>query len=175
MIGRLRRRAYPSTGSAGPGAIGGRAGAIAAALVGVARFRHRLGQYPAAGALAEEALTLAPTETPAQADALLMLAMFAVGTELLTEAKGSYRRAADLVSEGDLDGASDLFAVYLTCHQVLRACGDGRAGEVLATARAALLERAALIGDEEMRRSFLENVPHHRALLHELTICPSCR
>lgn len=82
---------------------------------------------------------------------------------------------AYLANQGDLYGSSELFMVYLTCHQVLRACGDGRAGEVLATAQAALLERAALIGDEEMRRSFLENVPHHRALLHALTICPSCR
>jgi hypothetical protein len=38
--------------------------------------------------------------------------------------------------------------VYLTCYQVLRAWGDGRAGEVLTPAQAALLERAAHIGDE---------------------------
>ncbi len=82
---------------------------------------------------------------------------------------------AHLAGEGDLYGSSEAFLVYLTCYQVLRACGDGRAGEVLATAQAALIERAARIGDEEMRHSFLEDVPHHRAIMDELAICPSCR
>lgn len=74
---------------------------------------------------------------------------------------------AYLAGEGGLYGSSEAFAVYLTCYQVLQECGDERAGEVLATAQAALLERAARIGDEKMRRSFLEKVPHHRAIMHE--------
>jgi len=73
--------------------------ATASALVAVARFRHRLGQYLATRALAEEALALAPPETPAQADALLMLAMCAAETEFLVEAEGYYRRAIDLARE----------------------------------------------------------------------------
>ena len=73
-----------------------------------------------------------------------------------------------LAGEGGLYGSSETFAVYQTCYQVLWACGDRRAGEVLATAQATLIERAARIGDEEMRRSFLEKVPHHRAIMHEV-------
>jgi DNA-binding SARP family transcriptional activator len=77
----------------------GEPGGIAVALSGVARYRHRLGQYAAARALAEEALAIAPPETPAQANALLMLAMCTAETELLAEAEGYYLRAIDLARE----------------------------------------------------------------------------
>ncbi len=98
-----------------------------------------------------------------------------VGLARVTLAQGQPAEALALVEEvlaylaggGDLYGSSELFMVYLTCYQVLRACGDSRAAEILLTAQAALLERAARIGDEEMRRSFLENVPHHRAIMQE--------
>ncbi|MBN1180201.1 MAG: tetratricopeptide repeat protein [Anaerolineae bacterium] len=77
----------------------GEPGAVAAALVAVARFRFRMGQYSAARALAEEALALAASEAPARADALLMLGMCAAETESLAEAEDYYRRAADLARE----------------------------------------------------------------------------
>jgi predicted ATPase/class 3 adenylate cyclase len=66
---------------------------------------------------------------------------------------------------GSLDGTYEPFRVYLTCYRVLEADGDARAGEVLATAYDLLQERAAKIEDEEMRRSFLENVDAHRELV----------
>ena len=55
--------------------------------------------------------------------------------------------------------------MYLTCYHVLGAAGDSRAAGVLETAYAALQKQAAKIPDEAMRRSFLENVPYHRAIV----------
>lgn len=65
---------------------------------------------------------------------------------------------------GTLDGTDEPLRISLTCYQVLQATGDLRAAEVLATAHATLTEQAAKISDAQMRRSFLENVPYHRAI-----------
>jgi hypothetical protein len=59
------------------------------------------------------------------------------------------------------------FWVYLTCYQVLRAGGDPRAAEILATAHRLLQEQAARLPDEAMRRSFLENVAENREIVAE--------
>jgi hypothetical protein len=64
-----------------------------------------------------------------------------------------------------LDGAEDSFSVYLTCCQVLEANGDPRAREILGTAYRLLQERAAKIHDQDLRRSFLENVTAHREII----------
>jgi tetratricopeptide (TPR) repeat protein len=61
-----------------------------------------------------------------------------------------------------LDGLIDPFHICLTCFQVLRAIDDRRALDILRHAHQQLQERAARISDEELRRSFLENVPSHR-------------
>jgi len=55
----------------------------------------------------------------------------------------------------------------LTCYRVLQAGGDPRAREVLTNAHAMLQERASKINDQELRRSYLENVPYHREILEE--------
>ena len=44
---------------------------------------------------------------------------------------------------------------------------DPRARELLDTAHGLLQERAAKIGDQEMRRSYLENVSAHREIVQE--------
>jgi predicted ATPase len=59
----------------------------------------------------------------------------------------------------------DPFWVRLTCYQVLAASGDPRAAGFLREAYDLLMEFADRIGDEEMRRSFLENVPWHREIV----------
>jgi predicted ATPase/class 3 adenylate cyclase len=68
---------------------------------------------------------------------------------------------------GTLDGTFEPFRIYLTCVRVLEAVDDERAGQVRRTAQRLLHERAATIGDEQLRQSFLENVPAHRALIDE--------
>jgi hypothetical protein len=47
----------------------------------------------------------------------------------------------------------------------LHALGDPRATSVLAAAHQGLQEQAAKIPDVRLRRSFLENVPYHRAIV----------
>lgn len=63
-----------------------------------------------------------------------------------------------------LEGTMEPFRVYLTCYQVLQANGDPRAGPTLQAAYRILQERAGRISDDEMRRSFLEDVAPHRAI-----------
>jgi tetratricopeptide (TPR) repeat protein len=63
-----------------------------------------------------------------------------------------------------LAGTDSLGEVYLNCYRVLQVSGmsgDPRARAVLRTASHWLQERAAKIGDEKQRRSFLKNVPAH--------------
>jgi tetratricopeptide (TPR) repeat protein len=67
-----------------------------------------------------------------------------------------------------LDGTDEPLRVYLTCYRVLCAAQDARAQEILATAHRLLRERAARIGNEELRRSFLENVAVHREIARAL-------
>jgi adenylate cyclase len=57
------------------------------------------------------------------------------------------------------------FEIRLTCFRVLDAAGDPRAREFLQQTYDLLMEKADRIGDEAMRRSFLENVPWHREIL----------
>jgi tetratricopeptide (TPR) repeat protein len=59
----------------------------------------------------------------------------------------------------------DAFPAYLACYQVLQANQDLRARRVLETAYTLLQGQAARITAETMRRSFLENVAVHRAIV----------
>ncbi|MBU0496010.1 MAG: tetratricopeptide repeat protein [Chloroflexi bacterium] len=62
------------------------------------------------------------------------------------------------------------FLAYQTGIRVLQACGDeAEARTWLARAYQPLMERAAGIANPDLRRSFLENVPAHRAILNEQT------
>jgi tetratricopeptide (TPR) repeat protein len=66
--------------------------------------------------------------------------------------------------KGDLSGVEEPFLVFWRCYEVLAAVGDGRAEPLLQEAQQLLHEWASKISDEKMRRSFLDNVPHHRAI-----------
>ena len=63
------------------------------------------------------------------------------------------------------DGIPELMAVYRICCRVLLDAGDPRAGSILDTAHGQLQENADKIGDERLRLSYLENVPHHREIV----------
>lgn len=63
-----------------------------------------------------------------------------------------------------LDGTEEPFRVYLTCYRVLLAHQDLRAGDILNFATTLLQERATKIANEELRRSFLEQVSAHREI-----------
>jgi hypothetical protein len=59
----------------------------------------------------------------------------------------------------------ELFEVYLACYHGLEASGDVRAASLLQRAEQRLRERAENITDDALRRSFLENVAAHHAIL----------
>ncbi|MFN8490128.1 MAG: tetratricopeptide repeat protein [Caldilineaceae bacterium] len=73
---------------------------------------------------------------------------------------------ADL-SDKAFTGVVELLRVYLACYQVLKAMQDPRALPVLTLAHQVLQERAAKLNDPVLRRSFLENVLAHHAVLVE--------
>ena len=62
-------------------------------------------------------------------------------------------------------GINELFRVFLICFRVLEAGQDPQAQTVLTQGYHLLQERVAKIEDDHLRHSFLENIPHHRALV----------
>jgi hypothetical protein len=66
---------------------------------------------------------------------------------------------------GHLQGTLEPLRVTLTCYRVLDAAGDPRQTKILTEAYRHLQERATAIDDEELRRSYLENVAVNRELL----------
>ena len=78
------------------------------------------------------------------------------------------RQAEEILAHletGNLDSTIEPLWIYLTCYQVLTVNNDPRAQEILSTAHRLLQEQAAKIGDEEVQRSFLENVAAHREIV----------
>ena len=71
------------------------------------------------------------------------------------------------LQDNTLDGTDEPIRVYLTCYRVLHANQDPRAQVLLTTAHSLLQQQAAKIEDETLRRSFLENVPAHSAIMRE--------
>jgi tetratricopeptide (TPR) repeat protein len=71
----------------------------------------------------------------------------------------------DVISSSSLEGTYEPFRIYLTCVEVLSAAGDPRSHGLLVEARGELMARAEGIDDVELRSSFLDGVPSHRALL----------
>jgi adenylate cyclase len=87
----------------------------------------------------------------------------------LAPAKANVEEILHHMATGTLDGTLEPFRIYLTCYRVLQANRDPRAGELLDMAHNLLQERAAKIGDEDLRHSFLENMANHREILKEVT------
>jgi tetratricopeptide (TPR) repeat protein len=83
----------------------------------------------------------------------------------LAQALGYVEEILDYLGLATLDGTDEPIRVYLTCYRVLHANQDPRAPDLLMTAYNLLQERAAKITDENLRRSFLENLVAHRELL----------
>ena len=69
-----------------------------------------------------------------------------------------------LTDHPQLNGAEHPFRVYLTCYRCLQATDDPQAEPLLERAYNLLQDRAAKIRDDDLRRSFLENVPDHQEI-----------
>lgn len=93
------------------------------------------------------------------------LARTKMAQELTEEALAQVEEIlAYLHEDGTLAGVESPFRVYLTCYQVLQACQDDRAQNILETAHTRLQEQAADIVDEQLRASFLQNVLAHQQI-----------
>jgi hypothetical protein len=64
-----------------------------------------------------------------------------------------------------LQGARKPFCARWNCYRVLATAGDARAASLLATAAADLRGEAERIDNDVLRRSFLERIPAHAAIL----------
>jgi hypothetical protein len=107
-------------------------------------------------------------------DSLAGLAHVSLTLGDLTQAQAQVEEILNYLETNSLGGTDGSFRVYLTCYRVLRANQDPRAQEILSTAHRLLQEQAAKISDEEMRRSFLENVAAHREIVEEMCTRDGC-
>lgn len=97
-------------------------------------------------------------------EAVAGLARVALGRDNLDEALAHVETILAHLENSNLEGADDPVRVYLACYDVLQAAADPRAPAILDAAGHLLQERAAKIGDPNLRLSFLENIPSHRQL-----------
>ena len=100
-------------------------------------------------------------------EALAGLARVSLAKGELFQALAQVEEILTHIENNTLVGADEPLRVHLTCYHVLEANQDPRAKPVLEVAYRLLHERADRIVDEELRRSFLENVPFHREIVEE--------
>lgn len=129
------------------------------ALAGLGRAAEAAAAYAEALAVRREA-----GETHLACEPLAGLARMSLAQGDRAAALAHVEELLDALTAGGLTGAEEPLRVHLTCYEVLLACGDARAPEVLARAQRLLHEGAARLGDAALRRTFLENVPANRAL-----------
>lgn len=74
-----------------------------------------------------------------------------------------------IAAGNDFDGTEDPLWIYLTCYETLKANDDPRAAELLAEGYRQMMAQADGFGDENARRMFLVNIPHHREIVKAAT------
>ena len=125
------------------------------------------GHYAAAAGAFEAAHAAAVSVADAQSayEAKAGLARVALARG---DARGASSFAEDVLAHlawgGSLAGR-EAHVIRLTCYDALVRAGDVRADEVLTAAYTALQTIAAAITDPALRRSYLENIPEHRAIV----------
>jgi tetratricopeptide (TPR) repeat protein len=83
------------------------------------------------------------------------------------QAKDHIEEILNFLESHTLEGTEEPLQAYWICYRVLQAVRDHRAPRILDTAHQLLQEQVAHISDEEMQRSFLENVAAHREIVKE--------
>jgi len=133
------------------------------ALLGLGQLEEAAAAYQNSVALRREL-----SQPNLAMESLAGLARVALAQGDVARAQAHIEEILSHLETGTLHGVIAPFQVYLTCYRALKASQDPLAQEVLATAYDRLRERAARITDEEMRRSFLENVAAHREIVREV-------
>jgi DNA-binding SARP family transcriptional activator len=140
------------------------------ALNRLGRILGALGCHEEGRAACEEALELA-RETgyaPWVMDALAGLASVRLVAGETAQAMGHVEEILAYLQSGILEGwVDEPFQVYLSCYRVLQVAGDPRAVRVLEEGYQFLQEIAGKMTDDDLRRSFLDNVAWHRELIQE--------
>jgi class 3 adenylate cyclase/tetratricopeptide (TPR) repeat protein len=99
------------------------------------------------------------------AETLAGLARVSLAQGELSQAQAQAEEILRHLETNTLDGTEEPLRIYLTCYRVLCDNQDARARDILNAAHSLLQERAARIYDDELRRSFLENVAAHREVV----------
>jgi predicted ATPase/DNA-binding SARP family transcriptional activator len=133
---------------------------IGHAQAGLKRLAEATTAYHQALTLYEE-LGQAPLAAEAQAG----LASLALAEGDLAAALAHVEVIWSILANHPRADLDEPFYVYLACYRVLDAVHDPRAAALLQTAQRLLHEYADTITDDLLRRSFLENVATHRAIL----------
>jgi adenylate cyclase len=141
------------------------------ALTALGRAYEGLGRLAEAASAHRQCLTLRQElgEHFLTVESLAGLASVALAADDLPAAQAHVDEILSYLEDRTLEGTEEPFRIYLTCYRVLHANDDPRAEEILAEAHALLQEQATQISDEAMRRTFLENVPAHRAIVQAAT------
>jgi DNA-binding SARP family transcriptional activator/Tfp pilus assembly protein PilF len=139
--------------------------ALGHALTGLSQLAEASDAYREAIAVKEGLDQLQPA-----VEALAGLAHVSLERDDRSQAHEYVEEVLHYLERKTLAGIDELFRIYLICYRVLNASRDARARQVLSTAHSLLQARAAKIEDEELRRSFLENVPAHRDLVAAFAI-----
>ncbi len=149
----------------------------ALALCALGHAELALGRYAAARAAFERASAVAlRLDNATQHDASAGLARVALAQNDVPGAmQALLALLARLPERGALEGTAAPHLIRLTCHQVLARAGDVRASRLLAQAHAELLVATVSITDANLRHSFLNNIPEHRAILAAWAADPTCR
>ncbi len=137
-------------------------------LLNLGEAAAELGQLEAARDHARQAVRLA--ETLMMPSVLLECrAGLARAHKALAEWEAARDQVETILAHLDagktLSGTWSIVRIFLTCYQVLQETDDPRAARILESGHALLQERAAKIPEENLRRSFLENVPWHREIV----------
>lgn len=129
-----------------------------------------LGMLPQAKKAFEDALEIRQgmEQTNLCCEPMAGLALIGLLQSDLPAAEKSAAQILDhLAQGGTLEGIDHPNFVKLVCYKVLKALGDSRAQPFLEEIRTTLEQQAAKIQDDELRQSFIENVPWHQEILQE--------
>ena len=93
------------------------------------------------------------------------LARIAVLENKLKEALELVDQILRVFEDYDMNGCEEPLRVYMTCFRVLEANHDPRGEDILNKAYALLEQRASMIEEPDLRKSFLENVEVNKEII----------
>jgi tetratricopeptide (TPR) repeat protein len=140
----------------------------AASLSYLGQVLEGQGDLEAASKVFKQALTInQEADQPARTMRdLAGLARIALAQGRMADARERVQEILSWISVHGIAGIDYPLIVYLTVYRVLAQAGETKsAQEILDEAYTLLMERAGKLGDEDLRRSFLENVLEHREIL----------